>query len=31
MVVDNGTVIGRKFILAPAVPAAGIPQTPSNP
>jgi hypothetical protein len=31
MVVGNSTVIGRKFILAPQLPAAGIPQTPSNP
>ena len=31
MVVGNGTAIGRNFILAPQLPAAGTPQTPSNP
>jgi kumamolisin len=30
-VTGNGTVYGRNFILAPNVPAAGNPQTPSNP
>ncbi len=30
-VLGNGTVIGRNFLLAPLVPAAGTPQTPSNP
>jgi subtilase family serine protease len=31
LVVGNGTVIGRDFVLGPSLPAAGIPQTPSNP
>jgi kumamolisin len=31
MVVGNGTVIGRNFILAPQLPAAGTPLTASNP
>ncbi|MFZ0590280.1 MAG: protease pro-enzyme activation domain-containing protein [Bryobacteraceae bacterium] len=30
-VVGNGTVFGRNFIQTPTVPAAGNPQTPSNP
>jgi hypothetical protein len=30
-VLGNGTVYGKNFILAPTVPPAGIPQTPSNP
>ena len=30
-VLGNGTVDGRNFLLAPFIPAAGIPQTPSNP
>jgi subtilase family serine protease len=30
-VLGNGTVYGRAFILAPGLPAAGMPQTPSNP
>jgi subtilase family serine protease len=30
-VLGNGTVFGRAFILAPGLPAAGNPQTPSNP
>ena len=30
-VLGNGTVNGRNFLLAPFVPTAGIPQTPSNP
>lgn len=30
-VLGNGTVIGKQFLLAPLVPAAGTPQTPSNP
>ena len=31
MVLGNGTLYGKDFILAPNVPSAGIPQTPSNP
>jgi subtilase family serine protease len=31
LVLGNGTVVGRDFVLGPALPAAGIPQTPSNP
>ena len=31
LVIGNGTVLGRNFIFAPGVPAAGDPQTPSNP
>ena len=30
-VLGNGTVMGRQFLLAPFVPAAGVPQTTSNP
>ncbi|HMG02844.1 MAG TPA: S53 family peptidase [Edaphobacter sp.] len=30
-VLGNGTVIGINFLLAPLVPTAGTPQTPSNP
>ncbi len=30
-VLGNGTVVGRNFLTAPLVPAAGVPQTPSNP
>jgi len=30
-VLGNGTLYGKDFILAPEVPSAGIPQTPSNP
>lgn len=30
-VLGNGTVIGKEFLLAPLVPSAGTPQTPSNP
>jgi subtilase family serine protease len=30
-VLGNGTLYGKNFILAPTVPPAGIPQTPSNP
>jgi kumamolisin len=30
-VLGNGTVIGINFLLAPSTPAAGTPQTPSNP
>jgi kumamolisin len=30
-VIGNGTVNGKNFMLAPQTPAAGIPQTPSNP
>ncbi|HVJ08200.1 MAG TPA: S53 family serine peptidase [Acidisarcina sp.] len=31
MVLGNGTLYGKDFILAPNVPSAGVPQTPSNP
>lgn len=31
LVIGNGTVNGKNFMLAPSTPAAGIPQTPSNP
>jgi subtilase family serine protease len=31
LVIGNGTLRGKNFILAPNVPSAGIPQTPSNP
>ena len=31
MVLGNGTLIGKDFILAPSAPVAGDPQTPSNP
>jgi subtilase family serine protease len=30
-VLGNGTLYGKDFMLAPDVPSAGIPQTPSNP
>ncbi len=30
-VLGNGTLYARQFLLAPSVPAAGTPQTPSNP
>jgi hypothetical protein len=30
-VIGNGTPIGTSFILTPNLPAAGTPQTPSNP
>jgi hypothetical protein len=30
-VLGNGSVIGINFLLAPQVPAAGTPQSPSNP
>lgn len=30
-VLGNGTVIGKEFLLAPLVPSAGTPQTPTNP
>ena len=30
-VLGNGTVIGKQFLLAPLVPVAGTPQTPTNP
>jgi kumamolisin len=30
-VVGNGTLYGKNFILAPTVPVAGVPQTPTNP
>ncbi len=30
-VLGNGTLYAREFLLAPSVPAAGTPQTPSNP
>jgi subtilase family serine protease len=30
-VLGNGTLFGKDFLLAPEVPSAGIPQTPSNP
>jgi subtilase family serine protease len=30
-VLGNGTVIGVNFLLAPLVPTAGTPQSPSNP
>jgi kumamolisin len=30
-VLGNGTVNGKEFLLAPRVPSAGLPQTPSNP
>ncbi|WP_158785659.1 protease pro-enzyme activation domain-containing protein [Granulicella sp. L46] len=30
-VLGNGTLYGKDFLLAPEVPSAGIPQTPSNP
>jgi subtilase family serine protease len=30
-VLGNGTVFGKNFILAPNLPSAGIPRTPSNP
>jgi subtilase family serine protease len=31
LVLGNGTVIGNHFVRGPALPAAGVPQTPSNP
>jgi hypothetical protein len=31
MVLGNGTLFGKDFILAPNVPSAGVPQTPTNP
>ncbi|MGB6604480.1 MAG: S53 family serine peptidase [Steroidobacteraceae bacterium] len=31
LVLGNGTIIGRDFVRGPALPAAGVPQTPSNP
>lgn len=31
LVLGNGTVRGRDFILAPTAPRAGVPQTPTNP
>jgi subtilase family serine protease len=31
LVLGNGTVIGRNFVRGPTLPAAGIPQTPTNP
>jgi subtilase family serine protease len=31
LVLGNGTLFGKNFLLAPNVPSAGIPQTPSNP
>lgn len=31
MVLGVGTIIGKNFLLAPSLPAAGVPQTPSNP
>jgi kumamolisin len=31
LVLGNGTLIGKDFILAPLVPPAENPQTPSNP
>jgi subtilase family serine protease len=31
LVLGNGTVIGRDFVRGPSLPAAGVPQTPSNP
>lgn len=31
LVLGNGTVIGTHFVRGPALPAAGVPQTPSNP
>jgi len=30
-VLANGTVIGRDFVPGPSLPAARIPQTPTNP
>ncbi len=30
-VLGNGTLYGKDFLLAPSVPSAGIPQTPTNP
>jgi len=30
-VLGNGTLYGKDFLLAPEVPSAGVPQTPSNP
>lgn len=31
LVLGNGTLIGKDFLLAPNIPSAGIPQTPTNP
>lgn len=31
LVLGNGTVIGNHFVRGPALPTAGVPQTPSNP
>jgi subtilase family serine protease len=31
LVLGNGTVVGRDFVLGPSLPPAGIPQTPTNP
>jgi hypothetical protein len=31
MVLGNGTLRGRNFILAPTAPRAGVPQIPTNP
>jgi len=30
-VLGNGTLYGKDFLLAPSIPSAGIPQTPTNP
>ena len=31
LVLGNGTVVGNNFVRGPSLPAAGIPQTPTNP
>jgi subtilase family serine protease len=31
LVLGNGTIVGRDYVLGPSLPAAGIPQTPTNP
>ncbi|WP_263366806.1 hypothetical protein [Edaphobacter bradus] len=31
LVLGNGTVDGVNYLLAPNIPVAGIPQTPTNP
>jgi subtilase family serine protease len=31
LVLGNGTLFGKNFLLAPTIPSAGKPQTPSNP
>jgi hypothetical protein len=31
LVLGNGTVVGTNFVRGPSLPAAGIPQTPTNP